>query len=80
VAKMARFLFLLARNFIQRNVEGGLFEYLLVLYSVRRLNLVGNKLVYEGSTSGRLSVYLLNILVGGFFVFFIAFLFVLYVI
>jgi len=64
VAKMARFSFLVGRVFVQRYIENGLFEYLLVLYPVRRLALVGLVLSTEGSMSGRLSVYLFNILFG----------------
>jgi len=69
IAKLARVFFLLGRIFIQRFIENGLFEYILVLYPVRKLNLIGALLLTEGSMSGRLSVYLFNILLGGLFVF-----------
>ena len=51
---------------MQRFIEGGLFEYILVLYPVRKLGSVGDVLATEGSMSGRLGVYLLNVLFGGF--------------
>lgn len=78
VAKIARFSFLLGRIFFQRSVENGLFEYILVLYPVRRLGRVGLVLSDEGLMSGRLSVYLLNILIGGIFsiVLFLIFIFI----
>lgn len=66
VAKLARASFFFSRLFFQRNVEGGFFEYILVLYPVRKLALIGNSLESEGSMSGKLSVYLFNVLFGGF--------------
>jgi hypothetical protein len=66
VAKLARSLFFFSRIFFQRNVEGGLFEYILVLYPVRKLVTIGGLLEREGSMSGKLSVYLFNVLFGGF--------------
>jgi hypothetical protein len=77
IAKLARVFFLMGRIFIQRFIENGLFEYVLVLYPVRKLQTIGHFLVLEGSMSGRLSVYLFNILLGGFFVF-IAFCFLVF--
>jgi hypothetical protein len=66
VAKLARSLFFFSRVFFQRNIEGGLFEYVLVLYPVRKLATIGGLLERDGSMSGKLSVYLFNVLFGGF--------------
>ncbi len=66
VAKLARSSFFFSRLFFQRNVEGGFFEYILVLYPVRKLAAIGDALEREGSMSGKLSVYLFNVLLGGF--------------
>lgn len=73
VAKLARLSFFFSRMFIQRLIENGLFEYMLVLFPVRALNKVAYSLRIEGSMSGRLSIYFLNIVLGalGAVVFFI---------
>jgi len=70
VTKISRNFFFIFRNVIQRNIESGLFEFLLVLFPVRSL-LHMQRLLVERTATGGLSSYISNILGGGLLCFFV---------
>lgn len=72
ITKLARNLFFFSRSFVQRNIESGLFELLLVLFPIRSLISMQNLLV-ERTTTGDLSLYVRNIIFGSLFLFLFSF-------
>jgi hypothetical protein len=66
VAKLSRLGFFISRNFIQRNIESGLFEFINVILSVRSL-FIFQHYIQKTTTVGKLSIYIHNIVFGGLF-------------
>jgi NADH-quinone oxidoreductase subunit L len=66
VSKLSRLIFFMSRNFIQRNIEAGLFEFISVVFSVRTLSFFQGY-IQNFTTTGNLSTYIYNIVFGGLF-------------
>lgn len=77
LAKLARNIFYVSRIFIQRNLENGFFEYLLVTFSVR--SLLDLNLILKDWANGKLSTYIVSTLLGGFLIFFVSLIFIIFV-
>jgi hypothetical protein len=75
LAKLSRTFFYVFRVFFQRNLENGLFEYLLVTFSVRSLFDLNAILI--NWANGRLSTYIISTILGGFLVINFSLLFIL---
>jgi NADH-quinone oxidoreductase subunit L len=76
LAKLSRTLFYVSRKFFQRSLENGLFEYLLVMFSVR--SLFDLNLVLKNWANGRLSTYIVSTILGGALVANLSLIFVLF--
>lgn len=66
IAKTSRLSFFISRIFIQRYIESGLFEFLNVLFAVNSLSSL-QSYVSKHTTTGNLSIYIYNIVIGGLF-------------
>ena len=66
IAKVSRLLFFISRTFIQRYIESGLFEFINVLFAINSLSSL-QSYVSNHTTTGNLSVYIYNIVIGGLF-------------
>jgi proton-translocating NADH-quinone oxidoreductase chain L len=66
LAKLSRTFFYTSRGFFQRNLENGLFEYVLVMFSVQ--SLFDLSLVLKHWSSGKLSTYIISTILGGFLI------------
>lgn len=75
LAKLSRTFFYFFRVFFQRNLENGLFEYLLVTFSVR--SLFDLNAILTNWANGRLSTYIISTTLGGFLVINFSLLFIL---
>lgn len=75
MAKLSRTFFYTSRIFFQRNLENGLFEYVLVMFSVQSLFDLSS--VLKGWSSGKLSTYIVSTLLGGFLIANVSLLFIL---
>lgn len=67
IAKLSRLGFFISKNFIQRNIESGLFEFINVVLFFRSL-FIFQDYVQKITLTGNLSTYIYNIVFGGFFI------------
>ena len=75
LSKISRTSFYISRIFFQRNLENGLFEYILVMFSVR--SLISLNFILKSWANGRLSTYIISTLLGGFLIFNLSLFFIL---